>query len=118
MSTAPTLPSPEKIKAYADELPEIYRLVLSALHAADPDRRYGEGVVPTLLWQQLAGVRSEYVRREYLRALEELEGKGFLYDDDENGLWGVTPLGEELLAAVTGKRAKNVVVPPLPKLNW
>jgi hypothetical protein len=118
MSATATMPTPEQLKAYADSLPDIYRQVLKALHAADPDRRYGDKVIPHLLWQQLATVRSEYVHREYQFALEELAQSGFLVYEDEPDWWRVTDVGEELLTAVTGKRAKTVVVPPLPKPNW
>lgn len=117
-TATPTMPTPDQLKAYADSLPDIYRQVLTALSDAAPDRRYGDGVMAYAVWQQLAGVRSEYVRRDYSYALDELEQSGFLGFTDEINLWQITPLGEELLAAVTGKRARKVTVPALPKPNW
>jgi hypothetical protein len=118
MSATATMPTPDQIKAYAESLPDIYRQVLTALHTADPDRRYGDGVVSYQLWQQLTAVRSQYARRDYEFALQELEQSGFVRHLEDIPFWQVTELGEELLAAVTGRRAKKVVVPALPKPNW
>lgn len=118
MPATATMPTPEQLKAYAESLPDIYRMVLKALHAANPDRREGDGVHGYEFWQQLVAVRSEYVRGDYAHALENLEASEFVRYDEEIGFYMFTPLGEDLMAAVTGKRAKKVVVPPLPKPNW
>jgi hypothetical protein len=111
-------PTPEQIKAYAETLPAIYREILGAMQNADPLRRYGGGIDPRGFWQELVGSRSEYTRGEYNYAVEQLEKRGFLGYDDSVGFYFPTDACEELMAVLTGKRAKTVEVPDLPEPNW
>ncbi len=117
-STTAKTPTTEQLKAYADKLPAIYREILTAMHAADPHRRYGVGIDAQAFWNQLLQLVSEYSRTDYRYAIERLEARGFLEYQDETGFWKLADVGEELMAAVTGKRAPKVVVPDLPHPNW
>jgi len=112
------LPTPEQMKAYADELPEIYREIVQAIQRADPERRYGHGISPRAVLSELAKSRLPFNRREFLTAVEQLMELGFLKDFDDGEFWLVTDLGEDLVATVTGLKAKRVEVPPLPKPKW
>jgi len=119
MTTAtPKLPTTEQLNAYADKLPAIYREILAAMQNSDPLRRYGGGIDPRGFWDQLTGSRSEYTRGEYSYAIEQLEKRGFLGYDDSVGFYFPTDACEELMATITGKRAKTVEVPDLPEPNW
>lgn len=45
MSVTATLPTPEQLRAYADQMPAVYRDIFIAIRGADPYRRVGEGVL-------------------------------------------------------------------------
>lgn len=115
------MPTPAQLKAYADSLPPIYRDVLVAFgRAASPYRHYMEGMSVDVLLTELANSkRGEHAVPEIYAALDKLEREGFFTSEvtDLAYVWP-TPLGEELLEAVSGKKADKAQVPDLPKPNW
>ncbi len=154
-ATAPAAPqpTPEQLKAYADQLPEIYREILAAFQFADPNRQYGEGVLESTLKNYLRGksmptgsgrgqdyrqkrldhkthlrrLRSDKTQRAMLLsddtvslALERLAAAGLIVPPLETRLGSLipTPLGESLIAAVTGVTPTQLTLPELPKLTW
>ena len=56
-ATAPAAPqpTPEQLKAYVEQLPELYREIIAAFQFADPNRQYGEGVLESTLKNYLRG---------------------------------------------------------------
>jgi hypothetical protein len=118
-ATPVRLPTPEQMKAYADELPEIYRKIVHGLAAVQPDRVIGQSVFLYDLLSALAEAPApHYPAVVYYRAIEHLRDSGFLAGEPESRALQPTDLGEELIAAVTGKRAEPLLVPALPKPNW
>lgn len=119
MSTATAvkpLPTPEQLRAYADQLPEIYRDVLKAFQESDPNRFFGDGLATGTLHAYLHGGRHN--KHELEIALGRLEEAEFFRYDDLLGFYFPTPLGEELLAVVSGRRPQVIAVPHLPKPTW
>lgn len=114
------MPTKEQLKVYADQLPKIYRDILTAFgRAAEPMRRYMDGMAVELLEVQLANHGVTHKKAELFAALEQLEHQGFLeFDVQELTILYLTPLGEELLEALTGEKVQRVMVPELPKPTW
>ena len=123
-TAATPLPTAEQLKAYADQLPDIYRDVLSALATANPRRRYGgELPIETIVAHVLNRRRSPdggsgYELEEVYVAVERLAKAGLLTKDEEEPYYSPTPVGEELIAALTGRRAPELRVPELPQPTW
>jgi len=109
------MPTAAQMKAYADQLPAIYRDLLKAMAQTDPERVVGDVFVAHLVHSKLEG---KYSRRAIEGCLMELESQNYLSLEDRVGAIELTDLGEELLAAVTGKKPKAEVVPKLPKPTW
>ena len=109
-------PSLQKIKAYAVDLPEIYRKVLTFIANSDPDRirceLFSLGVIRS---QRTMHDPSD---RELMTCLYELQDAGFLILEPRVNSLELTEIGEDLLEAVTGHQAKTVVIPKLPKPKW
>ncbi len=118
------LPTTDQLKAYADQLPEIYREVLSVFATADPYRRYhGDLSLETILAHVLnRGQKSDgsslYDSEELLLALVRLKNKDLLVRDDVEPYYHPTSTGEELIAILTGRHARKVSIPELPQPNW
>ncbi len=114
------MPTPEQLKAYADQLPKLYRDILTAFgRATEPVRRYLEGVSTDVLETQLVNQGTPYSDSEVFAALERLERSGFFSIEVQDLTYAApTPLGEDLLAAVTGKAVPKIPVPDLPKPTW
>ena len=106
------MPTPAQMKTYAEKLPKIYRDLLMSMFAIDPDRVRGDTFhFPTLR----SNLSSTYSQREIYTVLMELESQDYLSLDEGVGFIELTELGEELLAAIAGKRPKDEVIPKLPK---
>lgn len=114
------MPTPAQLKEYANSLPPIYRDILVAFgHAASPYRHFMEGMAVDVLLTEMTNRKNAYPISEVYSALEQLEKEGFvLLDVIDLAYVSPTALGEELLEAVTGAKAKKVTVPALPKPNW
>lgn len=119
MPTAPArMPTADQMKAYAEQLPQIYRDVLTAFQDATPGRRFGEPVALATLDKHLINQNRRYDAEETTLAVGKLVANGFLASANRFDFFQPTPLGEELIAAVTGRRAKQITVPDLPKPTW
>lgn len=112
------MPTDEEIKAYADKLPAIYRDVLAAFPAVAPDRRVGDGLaLQTLLSHLIVEADSPYTDDDIHLAITKLFESGFL--DVKRGVACYpTPLGEQLIGALTGQYAAERGIPDLPKPTW
>ncbi len=93
-------------KAYLKRLPVIYKDILAAFGRFDPTRQPGEG----LAFQSLYSVLDEaYTLGEIRRACLEMEKGGAI--EIRNGIFAhPTPLGEQLIHAITG--ASPMTIPP------
>lgn len=114
------MPTAQQLKAYVGSLPQLYRDILTAFaQAAYPMRRYLEGMAVDVLHAQMTNLGMSHTDSEVYAALEQLERKGFFQVDViDQAYVGTTPLGEELLAAVTGRLAPKATVPELPNPTW
>lgn len=98
---------------YVNSLPEIYRDMLAAFPQFNPTRMAGHGLSFQSLYSALGG---KHTLGQIVKAGEnmteggvvEIEGKLFAYP---------TPLGEELIAAITGIAAPTLEVEPFPPLR-
>ena len=141
-ATAPAAPQPtaEQLKAYADQLPELYREVLAAIRAVNPHRRVGEGVFPSQIRNHLSNEYERSERRwglndaggayplkvgaltdiEFEQLLDTLAVNGFIHDPLDTRLGRLIPtdLGEQLISILTGVPPRRVELPPLPKPTW
>ena len=96
---------------YVTSLPDIYREVLSAFPALEPSRKAGYGLAYQTLYEHLQdrhtlGEIIEACRQMQEGAAVEIKNKLFVHP---------TSLGEEIIAELTGKRAREPHVPPFPK---
>lgn len=135
MSTATaTMPTPEQLRAYADQMPAVYRDILIAVPLAAPGRRVGEGVSARTVKEYLRvsplrvripsvgpEVRADDITAvEFDDALDRLAEAGFLIDPNDTPYGAVVPteLGEQLIAAVSGIPLQRIPLPDLPTPNW
>ena len=112
------MPSDEQIKEYADKLPEIYRDVLSAFPGENPTRRDGDGLLPESIESHVHFLNSDHREGDVTAAVARLTDRGFFEVDARFGEVRPTPLGERLIAAVTGRRPAPVSIPDLPVPSW
>lgn len=98
---------------YVDSLPEIYRDMLAAFPQFNPTRMAGQG----LSYQSLyLGLDDKYTLGQIMKAGENMAEGGVL--EIEGKLFACpTPLGEELIAAITGIAAPTLKVEPFPPLR-
>lgn len=146
MSDTATVPTDEQLKDYAAQLPDLYKDILAAIPVADPHRGRGEGVHPGSLRATLVNLsypayrpmmetrvaRDPGWRYDFSHSLDRLTDKtfdialdrlaesGFILDplDTDFGVLVPTPLGEQLIAAITGRATPERDVPALPKPTW
>jgi hypothetical protein len=113
-----TIPTPEELRAYVDQVPQIYKDILATFQIASPNRSEGEPVAFGTLGRSLVNQGKTYTEYELELALGNLVDQSFL--DESEFTQGYTPtrVGEALIATITGKRAKEVAVPALPSPNW
>jgi hypothetical protein len=95
---------------YVETLPAIYRDILAAFPQFDATRKRGYGLSYQSLYSALNG---EYTLGEIVLACQELAKNGAMEIKNEIFVHP-TPLGEELIAAVTGGKLPQVAVPPFP----
>jgi hypothetical protein len=93
---------------YVASLAPIYRDILAAFPRFDPMRKVGYGLSYQSLYSALEG---KYNLGEIQLACEEM-AKGKAVEIKSDIFVNPTPLGEELIAAITGGRVPQVQVPP------
>jgi hypothetical protein len=96
--------------AYVKSLPDIYRDILAAFPRFDPTRKTGYGLSYPSLYSALDG---KYKLGEIRMACEKMADGGVL--EIKNEIFAhPTPIGEELIAAITGG---PVPLPGVPAFN-
>jgi hypothetical protein len=93
---------------YVKSLPDIYRDLLAAFPRFDPTRKVGYGLSLQSLYSALDG---RYTLREIRLACESMARGGAVEIKNEIFVHP-TPLGEELIAAVTRGAVPPPAVPP------
>jgi hypothetical protein len=93
---------------YVDHLPKIYKDILAAFPRFDSTRKFGYGLAFGSLYSALDG---KYTLGEIHLACEEM-AKGGAIEIKNEIFANPTPLGEELIAAVTGGSIPPKGVPP------
>ena len=109
------MPTDEQLRAYADSVPLIYREILAAFPRIEPSRRQGYGLAFQTLAADFENRGLTFSLGEIIQAGQELERNGLV--QIKNGIFiHPTPLGERLIAFITGQQAPAVKVDPLPTL--
>jgi hypothetical protein len=93
---------------YVKSLPDIYRDILAAFPRFDPTRKVGYGLAYQSLYSALNG---KYSLGEIRLACENMAAGGAVEIKNEIFV-NPTPLGEELIAAITGGTVPPPAVPP------
>jgi hypothetical protein len=93
---------------YVESLPAIYRDILGAFARFDPARTFGSGLSYQSLYSALDG---KYTLGQLRAACEEMAKGGAVAITHEIFVQP-TPLGEELIAAITGGEVAQAAVPP------
>lgn len=112
------MPSDAQMTAYAKTLPPIYRDIMAAFSAIEPGRKAGYGLAFQTLALHFANTDREYSLGDVQLACKQLAEAGFI--EIKNEIFAhPTDLGEQLIAAVTGKPpASKPSAPPLPTRTW
>lgn len=93
---------------YVKNLHQIYRDILAAFPRFDPTRKVGYGLSYQSLYSALSG---KYTLGQIRMACEKMAEGGVM--EIKNEIFAQpTPLGEELIAAVTGGTVPALEVPP------
>jgi hypothetical protein len=112
------MPSDDELKAYAKDLPEIYRDILEAFPESEPGRKAGYGLAFYTLAAHFVNTGREHSLEEVQAACMQLAKGGFF--EIKNQIFAhPTELGERLIAAVTGGEVPSKSeFPPLPIPTW
>ena len=111
------MPTDAELKQYADQLPPIYRNILAAFPEVEPRRHAGYGLAFQTLAMYFANRKLEHGFGEVQEACRRLAALGFF--EIRNGIFAhPTDLGEQLIAAVSGKRTAGIGLPELPQPTW
>lgn len=117
MTATETAPQPtdEQLRAYADQLPELYREILSAFQFADPNRQFGEGVLESTLKNYLRGKSlSTGSSRDHDYRQKRLEHKTHLRRLRSNKVQRAMLLSDDTVnLALERLAAAGLIVPPL-----
>jgi hypothetical protein len=103
----------QQLQAYAESLPEIYREILSAFPRLEPTRRQGYGLAFQTLNADFQDRGLDFGLPEIFAACEELQHKGMV-EVKHRVFVHPTPLGEQLVAILSGGTSPRVKVPVLP----
>lgn len=98
---------------YVERLPEIYRDMLAAFPEFNPTRKVGYGLAFQSLYSALDG---KYTLGEIKMACENM-AKGGVMEINHDIFACPTPLGEELITAITGTVTPTLEVEPFPPLH-
>ena len=112
------MPPDAKMAEYAKNIPGIYRDILAAFPAIDPGRKAGYGLAFQTLAAHFANTGRGHGLGEVQEACKQLKKSGFI--EIKNRIFAhPTDLGEQLIAAVTGKPVTSSPgVPELPTPTW
>ncbi len=95
---------------YVQGLPAIYRDILAQFPMVEPARKAGWGLAYQTLAARLSG---NYSLGEIMQASEKMAGGGAV--EIKNRMFvHPTPLGEDIIALLTGKKAGEEHVPEFP----
>jgi hypothetical protein len=103
----------EQVHEYVESLPPIYREILRAFPRIQPNRKAGYGLGFQTLAADFEREGLAPTMGEIILACQELERQG-LVQIKHGLLVHPTERGERLIAAITGREAPAVTVPPLP----
>src|SRR5437016_2554427 len=103
-ATTSKKPTPEQLNKYAKSLPAIYRDIVREISNSDPQRVVGDAVHSMFLRDVLSSAPYTYTSREVQAALDHMEQNGFIELDERMGMVTPTEVGEDLLAAISGKK--------------
>ena len=108
---APTLEvAPFELSDDVDSLPEIYRDILAAFPRFNSTRMVGYG----LSYQSLSSALDDKYRLGQIKMACENMAEGGVMEIKHNTFACPTPLGEELITAITGIAAPTLEVAPFP----
>lgn len=93
---------------YVTDLPDIYRAILAAYPRFDSTRKVGHGLSYQSLYSALEG---EYTPGQIMTACRNM-AEGDVMEIKRKIFACPTSLGEELIAAITGKTIPEPEVPP------
>lgn len=112
------MPTDAEMIEYAKTLPSIYHDIMAAYPEVEPGRKAGYGLAFQTLVMHFINTRRGWALAEVQEACKQLADTGFL--EIKNGIFAhPTDIGEQLIAAVTGKpTAPHMNVPELPKRPW
>jgi hypothetical protein len=112
------MPSADEMTTFAKSLPPIYRDVMAAYPAVEPERKAGYGLAYQTLAMHFANTGRSYSLGDVQEACQQLADNGFL--EIKNGIFAhPTDLGEQLITALTGKpAAARSSLPRLPARTW
>ena len=111
---APTLKvEPFELTDDVDSLPEIYRDILAAFPQFNPTRTVGYG----LSYQSLSSALDDKYRLSQIKGACESMAAGGVMEIKHDIFACPTPLGEELITAITGIAAPTLEVEPFPPLR-
>jgi hypothetical protein len=114
-----TIPEPAVLAEYAAQLPPVYRQVLAAFLDTNPGRMAGEDVAAVSIQMHLRNTGVRYDLPDIVDACLALVAAGFL-DDTSRAFesFAPTPVGEALIAVITGREAPSRTIPALPSPTW
>ena len=95
---------------YVNSLPEIYRDILAAFPQFNPTRTVGYG----LSYQSLDSALDHKYRFDQIKTACESMAAGGVMEIKHDIFACPTPLGEELITAITGIAAPTLEVEPFP----
>jgi hypothetical protein len=114
----PPPPPAEQLRAYAQQLPDIYRDILIAFQTSGPPRTEGDPVAFGTVENHLINEGKQYADAELALAFDNLAKDGILSKRDFGIWYAPTRVGEALIEVLTGRPAKPVSVPALPAKTW
>ena len=114
----PPPPPAEKLRVYAQQLPEIYRDILVSFQNAEPQRTQGAPLALGTIQNHLVNEGAKYTEAELTLAIDNLTKSGILSEPEFMTWFAPTRLGEALIEVLTGRAAHPVTVPELPKPTW
>ena len=100
---------PETLDEYVANLPEIYRDILAVFPEVDPSRKMGYELATSTI---TVALNNKWSLEEIQEASSQLAAKG-LAEIRHSLFVRPTPLGEEIIARLTGHRAAKIEVPAL-----
>jgi hypothetical protein len=114
----PPPPPAEQLRAYAQQLPDIYRDILVAFQTSGPPRTEGDPVAFGTIHMHLLNEGKTYTEAQLGAALDKLVANGFVSERDFLTWFAPTRWGEALIGLLTGTTTRPAIVPDLPQRTW